>query len=57
MQDIEKSIYEHQNEIIEVIREGMRIPSVKGEAKEDAPYGYDVKAMLEYALIWGNLGD
>lgn len=53
MQDIEKSIYEHQNEIIEVIREGMRIPSVKGEAKEDAPYGYDVKAMLEYAL---NLG-
>ena len=26
MQDIEKSIYEHQNEIIEVIREGMRIP-------------------------------
>lgn len=53
MKMIEKKIYEHQNEIIEIIRKGIQIPSVKGEAKEGEPYGKYVNEMLEFAL---NLG-
>ena len=53
MKSIENSIYENQNEIIEVIRKGIQIPSVKGEAQENAPYGKNVKRILEFSLELG----
>ena len=43
MKNIENSIYENQDKIIEVIRKGIQIPSVKGEPQENAPYGENVK--------------
>ena len=53
MKNIENSIYENQDKIIEVIRKGIQIPSVKGEPQENAPYGENVKRMLEFALELG----
>lgn len=53
MKSIEQSIYDHRDEIIQIIQRGIQIPSVKGEPKEDAPYGENVKKMLEFALELG----
>lgn len=52
-QAVEKLIQERQEEIIEGIRECIKIDSVRSEAKEDAPYGEGAKRALEYALELG----
>ena len=52
-EELKKRIEENKDEIIEVIRQGMRIPSVKSEPVEGSPYGENMKRMLEFAL---NLG-
>ncbi len=40
----------NQDNIIQTLREVVRIPSVQGEAEEGAPYGKNVKNALEYML-------
>ena len=35
---------------LEVLRESLRIPSVKGEPREGAPFGVEVRAALDHAL-------
>ena len=46
-------IMEMQDEILAAIQQNMRIDSVKGEAKPDAPYGEGPKAALMDALALG----
>ena len=52
-EELKKRIEENKDEIIEVIRQGIQIPSVKGEPVEGSPYGADMIKILEFAL---NLG-
>ena len=33
-----------------MLREWVRVPSVKGEAEENAPFGRDVRKMLDLAM-------
>ncbi len=47
---IKELIKERQDEIIKGIQESVRIDSVRGEAKEDAPFGEGPKKALEHAL-------
>lgn len=48
-----KKMDEYQEEILTAIQESMRIESVKGEAKEGAPYGEGPKAALDHLLSLG----
>ena len=50
---LNNKILEMQDEIIAAIQQNMRIDSVKGEAKPDAPYGEGPKAALMDALALG----
>ena len=50
---LNQKILEMQDEIIAAIQQNMRIDSVKGEAKPDAPYGEGPKAALMDALALG----
>ena len=50
---LNQKIAEMQDEIIAAIQQNMRIDSVKGEAKPDAPYGEGPKAALMDALALG----
>lgn len=52
-QVLEKLLQERQEEIIEGIRECIKIDSVRSEAKENAPYGEGAKRALDYALDLG----
>ena len=53
VEELKNRINEEKDEIIEVIREGVKIPSVKASASEGAPYGENMKKMLEFALELG----
>ncbi len=50
---MEKYIDEHKDELIEIVREILKIKSVEEEPFEDAPFGIGVKLALEYALSVG----
>ena len=50
---LSEKIQEMEAEILEAVQESVAINSVKGEAKEDAPYGEGPKAALEHALALG----
>ena len=50
---LNNQIMEMQDEIFAAIQQNMRIDSVKGEAKPDAPYGEGPKAALMDALALG----
>ena len=50
---LNNKIMEMQDEIIAAIQQNMRIDSVKGEARPDAPYGEGPKAALMDALALG----
>ncbi len=50
---MEKYIDEHKDELIEIVREILKIKSVEEEPLEDAPFGIGVKLALEYALSLG----
>ena len=50
---MEKYIDEHKDELIEIVREILKIKSVEEEPFEDAPFGIGVKLALEYALSLG----
>lgn len=51
---LKEKILENQQELLDVIRKGIAIPSVKGEGTKDAPYGMPIQEMLTFAL---NLGE
>lgn len=50
---ISNLLKERQEEIIKGIQENVRIDSVRGEAKENAPFGEGPKKALEHALMLG----
>lgn len=50
---LNQKILEMQDEMIAAIQQNMRIESVKGEAKPDAPYGEGPKAALDDLLALG----
>ena len=50
---LSEKIQEMEAEILKAVQESVAINSVKGEAKEDAPYGEGPKAALEHALALG----
>lgn len=50
---INQKMEEMKEEILTSIRESVSIESVKGEPKENAPYGEGPKAALDYALALG----
>ena len=50
---LSEKIQEMEAEILEAVQESVAINSVKGETKEDAPYGEGPKAALEHALALG----
>lgn len=50
---LNRKITEMQEEILEAIRQSIRIPSVKGAPQPGAPYGEGPKRALEYALELG----
>ena len=47
--EINKKIEEMQDEIIEAIRDNVKINSIKGEPEEGAPYGRGPRAALDNA--------
>ena len=51
---MERKLYElidsYRNEFIEMLQGWIRIPSVKGEAEEGAPFGREVRQMLDRAM-------
>lgn len=50
---LNEKMLEMKDEIIASIQESMRIPSERGEAKPDAPYGDGPKAALDHMLALG----
>ena len=40
----------YRDAFTETLREWVRVPSVKGEAEENAPFGRDVRKMLDLAM-------
>ena len=52
-ENINKKIEEMREEILASIKESVAIESVKGEAKENAPYGEGPKKALDHALALG----
>ena len=46
--EIREYIDSHKSEIVEILKELIRIPSVRGEADEGAPFGKDCARALEY---------
>ena len=51
---MEKKVYEliesYRDEFVRMLQEWIRTPSVKGEAAENAPFGTDVRKMLDLAM-------
>ena len=39
-----------EDQLLACLQENLRIPSVQGEATEDAPYGVEVQKSLEHVL-------
>lgn len=52
-ENINQKIEEMREEILAAIKESVAIESVKGEAKENAPYGEGPKKALDHALALG----
>lgn len=56
-QAVREIIHEYQPQLVETVRQSVRIPSVLGEAAPAAPYGPQVNRALEHALeTAGRLG-
>ena len=41
-------IHQHKDEIVNILKELIRIPSVRSEAKENAPFGAECARVLEF---------
>lgn len=50
---LDNKMLEYKDEMIESIRQSMRINSVRGEACQDAPYGVGPKIALDHMLMLG----
>ncbi len=50
---LKEAIWEHQNELLDVIKKGIAIPSVKAEGTPETPYGLPMQEMLTFALDLG----
>lgn len=48
-EQIHDYIQRHKGEIVETLKELIRIPSVRGEAEENAPFGKECARVLEFA--------
>ena len=42
-----------REEFVDTLREWIRVPSVKGEAETNAPFGKEVRRMLDQAMETG----
>lgn len=49
-QEVSRLIDSYRGKYIETLREWIRIPSVRGEAEEGAPFGREVRRMLDRAM-------
>jgi len=47
-EQIRKYLAEHKSEVVETLKELARIPSMRGEPQEGAPYGKDCARVLEF---------
>ena len=45
---IRNYIQQHKGEIVDTLKELIRIPSVRGEAEENAPFGEECARVLEF---------
>ena len=52
---MDKKVYElidsYRDELIAMLRKWVRVPSVKGEPEDGAPFGRDVRRMLDLAMV------
>ena len=48
--DLNRHVLDLQDQLIVSLQESIRIPSVQGEAADNAPYGIEVKKCLDHAL-------
>lgn len=48
--NLNEAVISKKDEMIRILQENLRIPSVQGEAEPDAPYGVEVRRSLEHAL-------
>ncbi len=48
VEKIHKYVVEHKDEILNTLKELVKIPSVRGEAEFDAPFGKECSEILEY---------
>ena len=47
-QEIHDYVQMHRKEIVETLKELIKIPSVKGEAEDNAPFGKECARALEF---------